>query len=63
MASDTMAEAFAQALNHRGPMASPKGWIWRSVFKIAAGEKRRRTKAPLAPSAAGRRPRPQQRIT
>ena len=51
VASDTLAEVFAQALNHHGPLESPQRWIWRSAFKIAAGEmKRRRTSTATMPS-------------
>lgn len=47
VASDTLAEVFAQALNHGGSIESPQRWIWRSAFRIAAGEmKRRRTPVP-----------------
>jgi RNA polymerase sigma factor (sigma-70 family) len=47
VASDAVAEAFAQALR-RGDLRSPDRWIWRAAFRIAAGDLARRTKEPLA---------------
>jgi RNA polymerase sigma-70 factor (ECF subfamily) len=48
VASDAVAEAYAQAL-HRGPeLHDPGAWIWRVAFRVAAGElKRRRRMLPL----------------
>ena len=44
IASDAVAEAFAQALRAGSRLRSPMDWIWRVAFRIAAGElKRRRT--------------------
>ena len=37
-----MAEAFAQALGHRGEIEAPDRWIWRAAFRIAAGELKER---------------------
>jgi RNA polymerase sigma-70 factor (ECF subfamily) len=44
LASDAVAEAFAQALARGDALRSPAGWIWRAVFRIAAGmlQERRR---------------------
>ncbi len=42
LASDTVAEAFVQALAHRGRIRDPRAWVWRSAFRIAAGELKRR---------------------
>ena len=42
LASDAMAEAFAQALGHRGEIEAPDRWIWRAAFRIAAGELKER---------------------
>ena len=42
IASDAVAEAFAQALRRGDDLRSPERWIWRSAFKIAAGELSRR---------------------
>ena len=48
IASDALAEAFAQYLQ-RGPgVLSPIGWVWRTAFRVAAGElKARRQMVPL----------------
>ena len=44
LASDAMAEAFAQALGRGNDIHQADRWIWRSAFLIAKGElKRRRT--------------------
>jgi DNA-directed RNA polymerase specialized sigma24 family protein len=46
VASDAVAEAFAQALRRGGDLRSPERWVWRTAFRIAAGElKRRRNEA------------------
>jgi RNA polymerase sigma-70 factor (ECF subfamily) len=42
VASDAVAEAFAQALPRGDDLRSPERWIWRSAFRIAAGELSRR---------------------
>lgn len=49
LASDAVAEAFAQAL-HRGDEILDVGrWVWKSSYRIAAGElkRRRRTSGPV----------------
>jgi RNA polymerase sigma-70 factor, ECF subfamily len=38
VASDAVAEAFAQALRRGDAIRSPERWLWRTVFRIAAGE-------------------------
>ncbi len=38
VASDAMAEAFAQALARGDEIRSPERWVWRAAFRIAAGE-------------------------
>jgi RNA polymerase sigma-70 factor (ECF subfamily) len=38
LASDAMAEAFAQALGRGGAVHDHARWIWRTSFQIAAGE-------------------------
>ena len=45
VASDAVAEAFAQALRRGDAISSPMAWITKAAFKIAAGElkERRRT--------------------
>jgi RNA polymerase sigma factor (sigma-70 family) len=47
VASDAVAEAFAQALHRGSAIRSPAAWVWRAAFRIAAGElKDRRRSAP-----------------
>lgn len=49
VASDAVAEAFAQALRRGEALRSPERWVWRAAFRIAAGElKDRRTQDALA---------------
>jgi RNA polymerase sigma-70 factor (ECF subfamily) len=43
MASDAVAEAFAQALRRGSAIHSPLAWIWRAAFRIAAGSLKERT--------------------
>lgn len=38
VASDAVAEAFSQALRRGEEIRSPERWIWRTIFRIAAGE-------------------------
>ena len=42
LASDAMAEAFAQALGRGDAVDAPDSWIWRAAFRIAAGELKER---------------------
>jgi RNA polymerase sigma-70 factor, ECF subfamily len=42
VASDAVAEAFAQALGRGEAIRSPERWIWKAAFRIAAGEMKRR---------------------
>lgn len=42
VASDAVAEAFAQALRRGDDLRSPERWVWRTAFRIAAGELKRR---------------------
>lgn len=41
IASDAVAEAFAQALRRGDAIQSPLAWIWRTAFRVAAGELQR----------------------
>jgi RNA polymerase sigma-70 factor (ECF subfamily) len=45
VASDAVAEAFAQVLRRGDEVRDPERWVWRAAFRIAAGElkERRRT--------------------
>ncbi len=42
VASDAVAEAFTQALRRGDALRSPERWLWRTVFRIAAGELKER---------------------
>ncbi len=42
VASDAVSEAFAQALRRGNAIREPDRWVWRSAFRIAAGEMKRR---------------------
>jgi RNA polymerase sigma factor (sigma-70 family) len=63
VASDAMAEAFAQALRGGDSIRAPLPWVWKASFRIAAGELKARgrwrelvaaqeTAAPQADSSA-----------
>jgi RNA polymerase sigma-70 factor (ECF subfamily) len=43
VASDAVAEAFAQALRRGRAIRDVQGWVWRSAFRIAAGELKSRS--------------------
>jgi DNA-directed RNA polymerase specialized sigma24 family protein len=38
VASDAVAEAFAQAIGRESRLRDPQRWVWRAAFRIAAGE-------------------------
>jgi RNA polymerase sigma factor (sigma-70 family) len=42
VASDAVAEAFAQALRRGDAIRCPERWLWRTEFRIAAGELQQR---------------------
>lgn len=42
VASDAVAEAFAQALRAGDRIRSPAHWVWRVAFRVAAGELKER---------------------
>jgi RNA polymerase sigma factor (sigma-70 family) len=42
IASDALAEAFTQLIARGPAVRSPASWVWRSAFRIAAGELKRR---------------------
>lgn len=44
IASDAVAESFAQAIRRGDAIRDPRAWVWRSGFKIAAGELKRRSR-------------------
>jgi RNA polymerase sigma-70 factor (ECF subfamily) len=43
VASDAVAEAFAQALRRGAEIVHPDRWIWKAAFRLAAGELKRRS--------------------
>jgi RNA polymerase sigma-70 factor (ECF subfamily) len=42
VASDAVAEAFAQCLRRGEAVRDPRAWVWRAAFRIAAGELKER---------------------
>lgn len=48
VADEAVAEAFAQLLRRGDGVDDPAAWAWRSAFRIAAGELKRRGTAPVA---------------
>jgi RNA polymerase sigma factor (sigma-70 family) len=44
VASDAVAEAFAQCLRRGRAIRAPAPWIWRAAFRIAAGELKARAR-------------------
>src|SRR5438477_9077221 len=47
VASDAVSEAFAQALRRGDAIREVDRWVWRSAFRIAAGEMKRRRDVPV----------------
>lgn len=48
VASDALAEAFAQAIARGDAIRDPAAWVWRVAFRVAAGDlKDRRRRGPL----------------
>lgn len=45
IASDSVSEAFAQALSRGDALIDPLAWIWRVAFRVAAGELKERRRA------------------
>ena len=43
VASDAVAESFAQAIRRGTAIRDPRAWVWKSGFRIAAGELKRRS--------------------
>jgi len=48
VASDAVAEAFAQVLRRGDEVRDPERWVWRAAFRIAAGELNERRRSGLA---------------
>ena len=42
VASDAVAEAFAQCIRRGEAVIDPRAWVWRASFRIAAGEMKNR---------------------
>jgi len=53
VASDAVAEAFAQALGRGEEIRDPQRWVWRAAFRIAAGELKDRQRFQATSSDAG----------
>jgi RNA polymerase sigma-70 factor (ECF subfamily) len=53
VASDAVAEAFAQALRRGSAVRDVRGWVWRSAFRIAAGDLKRQSNLSRAPMPEG----------
>jgi RNA polymerase sigma-70 factor (ECF subfamily) len=53
VASDAVAEAFAQVLRRGDEVRDPERWIWRAAFRIAAGELKERTSIVETKAAIG----------
>lgn len=49
VASDAVAETFAQALRRGDAIRDPRRWVWRAAFRIAAGELKRRARPRVEP--------------
>jgi RNA polymerase sigma-70 factor, ECF subfamily len=47
VASDAVAEAFAQVLRRGDAVEDPERWVWRAAFRIASGELQERSKRPV----------------
>ena len=45
IASDAVAESFAQAIRRGSAIRDPRAWVWKSGFKIASGELKLRSRA------------------
>jgi RNA polymerase sigma factor (sigma-70 family) len=49
IASDAVAEAYAQVLRRGSAVRDPQAWTWRVAFRIASGALKARRTAPAAP--------------
>ena len=45
VASDAVAEAFAQVLRRGDEVRDPERWVWRTAFRVAAAELKRRRRS------------------
>jgi RNA polymerase sigma-70 factor (ECF subfamily) len=53
IASDAVAESFAQALRRGSSIRDVRGWVWRSAFRLAAGDLKRQSSLSRAPMPQG----------
>lgn len=59
IANDALAEAFAQALSRLSEIREPLPWLWRTSFRIATKElRRRRRRSPAVPTGSYEMPEP-----
>jgi RNA polymerase sigma factor (sigma-70 family) len=59
VASDAVAESFAQALRRGEALRDPLAWVWKTAFLVAAGElQRRRRSQPLVAELSYELPEP-----
>jgi RNA polymerase sigma factor (sigma-70 family) len=52
IASDAVAEAYAQVLHRGSAVRDPQAWTWRAAFRIASGALKARRAVPAAPPQA-----------
>jgi RNA polymerase sigma-70 factor (ECF subfamily) len=53
VASDAVAEAFAQALRRGAAIRDIRGWVWRAAFRLAAGDLKRQSSLSRGPLPEG----------
>ena len=53
VANDAVAEAFAQAIRRGDAIESPRAWVTRAAFRIAAGELKERRRGAVLPEDLG----------
>ena len=53
VASDAVAEAFAQALRRGSAIRDVRNWVWRSAFRLAAGDLKRQSSLSHGPLPEG----------
>jgi RNA polymerase sigma-70 factor (ECF subfamily) len=53
VASDAVAEAFAQALRRGSAIRDARSWVWRSAFRLAAGDLKRQSGLARGPIPEG----------
>jgi len=58
VATEAVAETFAQAIGRGSALHSPRDWIWRSAFRIARGMLGERRDEPITPEAEQGLPEP-----